>query len=123
MPAESKQLFTQWEAALREFFDAKASLAGLPLDLRGTAFQVAVWRFLQSVPAGKTVTYAEVAAAVGRPKAVRAVASACAHNRIALAVPCHRVIRGDGTLAGYRWGMERKQSLLHLERDASRGLD
>jgi AraC family transcriptional regulator of adaptative response/methylated-DNA-[protein]-cysteine methyltransferase len=123
MPAESKPLFTQWEAALREFFDAKASLAGLPLDLRGTAFQVAVWRFLQSVPAGKTVTYAEVAAAVGRPKAVRAVASACAHNRIALAVPCHRVIRGDGTLAGYRWGVERKFSLLNRERDASRGLD
>ena len=117
MPAESKPLFAQWEASLSDFFDGKAGLAALPLDLRGTAFQVAVWRFLQSVPSGATATYAEVAQAVGRPKAVRAVASACGRNRIALAVPCHRVIRGDGNLAGYRWGVDRKRRLLDRERE------
>ena len=117
MPAGSKALFAQWESALGDFFDGKATLAALPLDLRGTAFQVAVWRFLQSVPSGTTATYTEVAQAIGRPRAVRAVASACAHNRIALAVPCHRVIRGDGNLAGYRWGVERKRRLLDRERE------
>ncbi len=121
MPGESKPLFAQWEAALSEFFEKKASLAALPLDLRGTAFQVAVWKFLQSVPAGQTATYAEVAAAIGRPRAVRAVAAACAHNRVALAVPCHRVIRGDGALAGYRWGVERKRRLLEWEREVVAG--
>ena len=117
MPAESRPLFAQWEAALGDFFNGKASLTALPLDLKGTAFQVAVWRFLQSVPSGKTATYAEVAQAVGRARAVRAVASACARNRVTLAVPCHRVIRGDGTLAGYRWGVERKRRLLDRERE------
>jgi len=116
MSAESKPLFTRWEAALRDFFEGKASLEALPLDLRGTAFQIAVWRFLQSVPTGRTTTYAEVARAVGHPRAVRAVASACARNCIALAVPCHRVIRGDGSLAGYRWGIERKGRLLDREK-------
>lgn len=115
MPPEARPLFTQWEAALAAFFAGKASLATLPLDLRGTAFQIAVWRFLQSIPSGQTATYSQVAAGVGRPRAVRAVAAACAHNRIALAVPCHRVIRGDGNLAGYRWGLDRKSRLLNLE--------
>jgi AraC family transcriptional regulator, regulatory protein of adaptative response / methylated-DNA-[protein]-cysteine methyltransferase len=88
----------------------------LPLDLRGTAFQLTVWRYLQQIPYGETRTYSGVATALGKPRAVRAVASACARNRIALAIPCHRVIRGDGGLGGYRWGLERKQQLLQRER-------
>jgi len=115
MPPESAPQFAQWQAALDEFFEGKATLAALPLDLVGTAFQIAVWRFLQSIPPGKTATYAEVAVAIGRPKAVRAVGTACGRNTIALLVPCHRVIRGDGQLGGYRWGLERKQRLLNAE--------
>ena len=76
----------------------------LPLDIRGTAFQARVWRALQKVPPGKTASYTEIAAALGQPKAVRAVAAACAANKLALIVPCHRVVRSDGELAGYRWG-------------------
>ncbi|MET0744702.1 MAG: bifunctional DNA-binding transcriptional regulator/O6-methylguanine-DNA methyltransferase Ada [Microvirga sp.] len=87
----------------------------LPLDVRGTAFQRRVWRALQEIPAGRTATYAEVAAAIGAPKAVRAVAMACAANAIAVAIPCHRVVRTDGTLSGYRWGVERKRALLLRE--------
>lgn len=89
--------------------------ARLPLDIRGTAFQERVWRALTAIPAGSTMTYAEVAKAIGEPKAVRAVAQACASNPIAIAVPCHRVVRSDGALAGYRWGIERKRSLLARE--------
>jgi AraC family transcriptional regulator of adaptative response/methylated-DNA-[protein]-cysteine methyltransferase len=91
---------------------------GLPLDIRGTAFQCRVWQALQAIPAGQTRTYSELADAVGAPKAVRAVASACAANKIAVAVPCHRVIARDGGLAGYRWGIDRKRALLARERDA-----
>lgn len=89
---------------------------GLPLDLRGTAFQIRVWQALAKIPAGRTVSYAELAAAVGAPRAARAVARACATNHLAVAVPCHRVIRGDGDLSGYRWGIERKRALLARER-------
>ena len=85
------------------------------LDKQGTGFQQLVWRYLQSIPSGEVRSYAEVAAAIGKPKAVRAVASACARNRIAVLVPCHRVIRGDGGLGGYRWGAERKRALLEAE--------
>jgi AraC family transcriptional regulator of adaptative response/methylated-DNA-[protein]-cysteine methyltransferase len=100
----------------------EAHLAGsvprpeLPLDLRGTAFQIRVWRFLLQIPEGKVLSYTEVAAGIGAPKAVRAAASACAANRIAVLVPCHRVLRGDGGLGGYRWGLERKRALLDQER-------
>ena len=87
----------------------------LPLDIRGTAFQRRVWQALQAIPAGETRSYAELARAVGEPKAARAVAAACAANKIAVAVPCHRVVRGDGALSGYRWGVERKRSLLARE--------
>ena len=87
----------------------------LPLDIQGTAFQAQVWRALQKIPVGKTATYTEIAAALGRPKAVRAVARACAENKLALLVPCHRVIRRDGELGGYRWGLERKRALLARE--------
>jgi AraC family transcriptional regulator of adaptative response/methylated-DNA-[protein]-cysteine methyltransferase len=89
--------------------------AKLPLDIRGTAFQQRVWQALGSIPAGKTATYTEIAAAIGAPKAVRAVAQACAANALAVAVPCHRVVRTDGKLAGYRWGIERKRALLDRE--------
>lgn len=87
----------------------------LPLDVRGTAFQQRVWKALREIPAGTTLTYAEVAERIGSPAAVRAVATACASNEIAVAIPCHRVIRKGGALAGYRWGIERKQALLARE--------
>jgi AraC family transcriptional regulator, regulatory protein of adaptative response / methylated-DNA-[protein]-cysteine methyltransferase len=87
----------------------------LPLDVRGTAFQQRVWRALQEIPVGETVSYAEIARRIGRPKAVRAVASACAENNLAVAIPCHRVVRVDGSLSGYAWGVERKRALLDRE--------
>jgi AraC family transcriptional regulator of adaptative response/methylated-DNA-[protein]-cysteine methyltransferase len=89
----------------------------LPLDVRGTAFQQRVWRALTEIPAGQTASYAKIAARIGAPKSVRAVAGACAANRIAVAIPCHRVIRNDGALSGYRWGVERKHGLLKAEAD------
>lgn len=92
-----------------------AAAVSLPLDVRGTAFQQRVWKALREIPAGTTLTYAELAARIGSPAAVRAVATACASNEIAVAIPCHRVIRKGGALAGYRWGIERKQALLARE--------
>ncbi len=88
---------------------------GLPLDVCGTAFQQRVWHALQKIPVGKTVSYAEIARRIGSPKAVRAIASACAANNLAVAIPCHRVIRNDGSLSGYAWGVERKRALLDRE--------
>jgi AraC family transcriptional regulator, regulatory protein of adaptative response / methylated-DNA-[protein]-cysteine methyltransferase len=96
--------------------DGAPADAALPLDLRGTAFQLRVWRELQRIPAGSTVSYAELAARLGAPKGARAVASACAQNAVAVVVPCHRVVRGNGELSGYRWGVERKRALLERER-------
>lgn len=90
--------------------------ARLPLDIRGTAFQHRVWQALQNVPAGETRTYSELAAAIGSPRAVRAVGAACGANRVAVLIPCHRVVREDGELGGYRWGLERKRRLLDTER-------
>jgi AraC family transcriptional regulator of adaptative response/methylated-DNA-[protein]-cysteine methyltransferase len=87
----------------------------LPLDVRGTAFQQRVWQALRDIPAGKTASYRDIAAKIGAPAAVRAVAGACASNRIAVAIPCHRVVRTDGSLSGYRWGVERKRALLQRE--------
>lgn len=87
----------------------------LPLDVRGTAFQHRVWRALRGIPPGTTATYAEIARRIGAPRAFRAVAGACAANPLAVAIPCHRVIRNDGELAGYRWGLERKRALLTRE--------
>lgn len=87
----------------------------LPLDIRGTAFQQQVWQALQQIPVGETRSYTEIAEAIGSPKAVRAVAGACAANAIAGLIPCHRVVRSDGNLSGYRWGVERKQKLLQWE--------
>jgi AraC family transcriptional regulator of adaptative response/methylated-DNA-[protein]-cysteine methyltransferase len=90
----------------------------LPLDIRGTAFQQRVWKALQQIPMGSTVSYADIARMIGMPKAVRAVAQACAANHIAVAIPCHRVVRNDGGLSGYRWGVERKRTLLEREAHA-----
>jgi AraC family transcriptional regulator, regulatory protein of adaptative response / methylated-DNA-[protein]-cysteine methyltransferase len=91
----------------------------LPLDLAGTAFQIRVWEALRTIAVGETRTYSDVASQIGSPRAVRAVASACAANRVALAVPCHRVVRSDGSLGGYRWGVAVKEALLVAERDHS----
>lgn len=88
----------------------------VPLDLAGTAFQQAVWGQLQAVPSGQVVTYSELARAIGAPRSVRAVGSACGANRVALLVPCHRALRQDGQLGGYRWGLDRKAQLLAWER-------
>jgi AraC family transcriptional regulator, regulatory protein of adaptative response / methylated-DNA-[protein]-cysteine methyltransferase len=83
--------------------------------VRGTAFQQRVWQALRAIPAGKTVSYTELAKRIGAPKSVRAVAAACAANRLAVAIPCHRVVRNDGALSGYRWGVERKRALIERE--------
>ncbi len=90
----------------------------LPLDVRGTAFQQKVWDALRQIPAGRTATYAEIAKKIGAPRAVRAVANACANNRLAVAIPCHRVVRTGGSLSGYRWGIERKAALIRREASA-----
>lgn len=112
----------------RDFEDVVAQVVGfveapgigldLPLNLQGTAFQQRVWQALRDIPAGKTVSYTEIAERIGAPKSVRAVAQACAANKIAVAVPCHRVVRNDGGISGYRWGVERKRDLLERERQA-----
>ena len=112
----------------RTFEDVMAKVVGLveapevgldlPLDVRGTAFQHRVWQALREIPVGTTATYSEIAERIGMPKAVRAVAAACAANKIAIAIPCHRVVRNDGSLSGYRWGVERKRELLDREANA-----
>jgi len=89
----------------------------LPLDVRGTAFQQRVWDALRAIPAGVTVSYTELAQRIGSPNAVRAVAGACAANPVAVAIPCHRVVRNDGGLSGYRWGIERKRTLIDREKN------
>lgn len=115
MAAAQVPQFRAWLESLNGWLSGRRASAGLPLELHGTAFQCAVWRYLQSIPRGETRSYAEVARGLGRPGAARAVARACASNRLALAVPCHRVIRGDGSLGGYRWGEDRKRALLRRE--------
>lgn len=105
-------------AAVVRLVEAPGQGAELPLDMRGTAFQRRVWQALRAVPAGETVSYAELARRIGAPKSARAVAGACAANPLAVAIPCHRVVRGDGGLSGYRWGVERKRALLERERAA-----
>jgi len=109
--------FEKLVARVVGFVEAPALGLDLPLDVRGTAFQQRVWQALREIPAGATVSYAQVAARIGAPKSMRAVAQACAANAIAVAIPCHRVVRNDGGLSGYRWGVERKRAL--LDREAS----
>ncbi len=98
-----------------EYLEGKSPRIDLPLDIRATAFQWRVWDELRRIPLGSTRSYLEIAKAIGKPKAVRAVARACATNQAALVIPCHRVIREDKSLGGYRWGLERKKKLLALE--------
>lgn len=103
-------------AAVRTCIETPWATFGLPLDMRGTPFQCRVWQALRAIPCGGTATYTELAAHIGRPEAVRAVAGACGANPLAVVIPCHRVIRRDGSLSGYRWGVSRKQWLLDRER-------
>jgi AraC family transcriptional regulator of adaptative response/methylated-DNA-[protein]-cysteine methyltransferase len=108
--------FELWMKALAAHIEGFTQAGDLPVDVRGTAFQLKVWRYLQSIPAGDVKSYAEVARGIGQPSAARAVARACASNRVAITIPCHRVVRGDGTLGGYKWGVARKRVLLDRER-------
>ena len=107
--------FDAWVASVVGFVETPGVGLSLPLDIRGTAFQQRVWQALTEIPLGTTLSYTELAERVGSPRAVRAVARACATNTIALAIPCHRVVRSDGSLSGYRWGVERKRALLERE--------
>jgi AraC family transcriptional regulator, regulatory protein of adaptative response / methylated-DNA-[protein]-cysteine methyltransferase len=104
-----------WVSTLLRHMRGKDLDASLPLDIRATAFQRRVWAYLQSIPFGATRSYSQVAKGIGRPSATRAVARACATNPVAVAIPCHRVVREDGSMGGYRWGMERKKVLLEIE--------
>jgi AraC family transcriptional regulator of adaptative response/methylated-DNA-[protein]-cysteine methyltransferase len=103
-----------------DFIEEPAAALALPLDLRGTAFQLRVWEALRRIPPGETRSYGELAASIGAPRAVRAVARSCATNPVSLAVPCHRVVGSNGDLTGYRWGIPRKRALLERERAARR---
>ena len=120
MHDEQREVFDRWMHALSSHLEGQSREVDLPLDIRGTAFQMKVWRYLQKIPYGEVQSYGEVAAGIGEPTAVRAVANACARNRLAIAIPCHRVIRGTGELGGYRWGLELKRTLIDVER-AHRG--
>lgn len=108
--------FERWVAQVIGFVESPHIGLSLPLDVRGTAFQQRVWQALRDVPAGETASYAQIAERIGSPRAVRAVAQACASNTLAVAIPCHRIVRHDGALSGYRWGVERKRALLAHER-------
>ena len=107
--------FEQLVSKVVGFVEAPALGLDLPLDIRGTAFQQRVWQALRKIPAGLTASYTDIARHIGAPHAVRAVAQACGANALAVAIPCHRVVRHDGTLSGYRWGVERKRLLLERE--------
>jgi AraC family transcriptional regulator of adaptative response/methylated-DNA-[protein]-cysteine methyltransferase len=112
------QRFEQLIAQVIGFVEAPDAGLDLPLDIRGTAFQQRVWQALRDIPAGSTASYSQIAERIGTPNAVRAVAAACGANTLAVAIPCHRVVRNDGALSGYRWGVERKRALLDKEADA-----
>jgi AraC family transcriptional regulator of adaptative response/methylated-DNA-[protein]-cysteine methyltransferase len=107
-----------WIADIVASLDGERTQSDIPIDVQASAFQWKVWRALQEIPFGETRSYSEIAKAIGSPRAARAVASACANNRVAVVIPCHRVVRSGGALGGYRWGLERKQSLLDKERSA-----
>ena len=118
MPKPYSPHFTAWMQSLCGYLEGEQALSEIPLAPHGTAFQLKVWRYLQTIPAGSVQSYAEVAKAIGQPTATRAVANACGANKLAVVIPCHRVIRGDGSLGGYRWGVTRKRALLDTERRA-----
>jgi len=105
-----------WARSISAQLEGKATAVDVPLDVHGTPFQQRVWTELRRIPFGELRSYQELAVSIGQPTAARAVAGACASNRVAVVIPCHRVIRGTGELGGYRWGVERKQKLLDLER-------
>jgi AraC family transcriptional regulator of adaptative response/methylated-DNA-[protein]-cysteine methyltransferase len=109
-------IFQQWVADVVSMIEMPKRSLNLPLDIQGTAFQQRVWQVLRAIPVGSTLSYQQVATQIGNPKAVRAVASACAANKLAIAIPCHRVVGSNGSLSGYRWGVERKKALLELEK-------
>ncbi|HTS65933.1 MAG TPA: bifunctional DNA-binding transcriptional regulator/O6-methylguanine-DNA methyltransferase Ada [Candidatus Acidoferrales bacterium] len=115
---EASEEFREWIEGLMAYLRT-GQVGNLPHDVRGTAFQMKVWNYLQGIPRGEVQSYAEVAEGIGEPKAVRAVARACGSNRVAIVIPCHRVIRANGELGGYRWGLGRKRTLLELERRSS----
>ena len=117
--AAARNGFERWVKEVLERIEGRPPHIDLPLDLQATAFQRRVWKELQCIPRGRTRTYSQVARSLGEPRAVRAVARACASNPVSVVVPCHRVIREDGALAGYRWGLSRKEQLLARERAAS----
>jgi AraC family transcriptional regulator of adaptative response/methylated-DNA-[protein]-cysteine methyltransferase len=111
--------FEELIAKVVGFVEAPALGLDLPLDVRGTAFQQRVWQALREIPVGSTASYLDIARRIGAPKSVRAVARACGANALAVAIPCHRVVRSDGGLSGYRWGVERKRALLTREGGAA----
>jgi AraC family transcriptional regulator of adaptative response/methylated-DNA-[protein]-cysteine methyltransferase len=113
---EGEPARAQWVRAIVDHLEGGSPALDLPIDVQATAFQWKVWRALQAIPYGQTRPYAEVARSIGHPRAVRAVARACATNPVAIVVPCHRVVQTDGGLGGYRWGVERKARLLAAER-------
>lgn len=115
-PSAGESAFHQWVDAIRRHLSGAQAHLDLPLDVRASAFQMRVWRYLQSIPSGDLKSYGEIAAALGVPKAPRAIARACGRNPLAVVVPCHRVIRGTGELGGYRWGIARKRALIDAER-------
>jgi len=112
--------FAQWVEAIARHVAGDQPHLDLPLDIRATAFQMRVWKYLQTIPYGDVQSYAEVARGIGSPTSARAVANACANNPVAVVIPCHRVIRGTGDLSGYRWGIERKRALIDRERAHAR---
>ena len=114
------QALKKWAAKFMEYFNARPFNIKLPLDVQATAFQWRVWKEIQAIPYGQTSTYSKIASTIGKPKAVRAVARACATNPVSLVVPCHRVVGSDGELHGYRWGLQRKQALLIHEKMSER---
>ena len=110
----------EYREAILDFLQGDVGLAKIPLDVRGTAFQLRVWEALRRIPRGETRSYQQIARAIGAPRAVRAVGSACGANPAALVIPCHRALRSDGGLGGYAWGIERKQRLLAIEKRTRR---
>ena len=118
-PEQAQSELDLWIDALNHHLAGAGPRPDLPLHLIGTAFQLSVWRFLSTLKTNETVSYTEVANSIAKPTACRAVANACGANKVAVLIPCHRVLRGDGTIGGYRWGVERKQYLLNLDTTAS----
>lgn len=110
------EFLSPWASQLREHLEGRLQKLDVPLDIQATAFQRRVWEYLQSIPYGSTQSYGEIARRIKKPRAARAVARACASNPVAVVIPCHRVVRGDGATGGYRWGEDRKQKLLQMEK-------